>query len=88
MVRLRLGLNRKWGLGTLKVSTEESTLQCMANLYVVPPRPHGVMLTPDDPGFRFIRYKPSRPPPRSFMVDLNQLLAGTTWPVPGSRSRP
>jgi hypothetical protein len=78
-VRAHLTLDSDLVGGQLKLVKGASNLEPQANLYLVPPRPFGELLTPDDPGFRLIHYQARKPLHKTVQIDLDELLAGTSW---------
>ncbi len=65
----------------LRLRRSQATLDRAASLYVVVPRPQGEMLSPEDPGFIALHYRPDQPETLILegQIDFDRLLAGTTW---------
>lgn len=65
--------------GQVRVIQERTDLERPADLFFTHPREPGVLLTPADPGFQAVPYRPGRRPGGPVEVDFQALLADTAW---------
>jgi hypothetical protein len=83
---LEVGYNRGalWR-GEVRVIHQRTDLERAADLFFIHPREPGALLTPADPGFRAVPYRPGRRPGPAVEIDFQALLADTAWGKNGDR---
>lgn len=65
--------------GRARIIRQRSNPRRAADLFFVHPRAPGTHLTPADPGFRHLAYRPPWPPGGRVEVDFAALLGDTAW---------
>lgn len=65
--------------GQVRIIRERTDLAWPADLFFTHPREPGALLTPADPGFRAVPYRPGRRAGAAVEIDFRALLAETAW---------